>query len=109
MYCCAQCEEQHRGKETTMNWFLLEPAADSSLQAALPFLGVFCALVGTIAVLILLMALLHTIFAIRSSNPHRELHRFGDTKRCVDRVLSTPAPPKKLLKVAHLRGWLFTR
>jgi len=90
-----------------MNWFLFEPAADSLLQAILPFLDVFCVLVGIIAVLMLLMALLHTVFAIRSPNLHLELHPFGEAKRCVDRVLSTPAPPRKLLKVAHFRGWLF--
>ena len=92
-----------------MTWFLLEPSADSLLQATLPFLDVFCVLVGILAVLILLMALLHTIFAIRSANSNVELHQFVEAKGCVDRVLSTPAPPRKRLKVAHLRGWLFTR
>ncbi len=93
-----------------MNWFVSDPvSADSMVQAGLPFLEVFCALVGVIAVLMLLIALLHTIFAIRSSSLHHELHRFGEAKLRVDRAPSTPAPPRKLLQVAHLRGWLFTR
>ena len=93
-----------------MNWFVSGPVSpDSIVQAGLPFLEVFCVLVGVIAVLMLLITLLHTIFAIRSSNSHAELHRFGEAKQRVGRVLSTPAPPRKWLQVAHLRGWLFTR
>jgi len=93
-----------------MNWFVSEPVSpDSMVQAGLPFLEVFCVLVGVIAVLMLLITLLHTIFAIRSSNSHAELHRFGVAKQRVGHVVSTPAPPRKLLPVAHLRGWLFTR
>jgi hypothetical protein len=92
-----------------MNWFVSDPvSADSMVQVGLPFLEVFCALVGVIAVLMLLIALLHTIFAIRSSTSHHEFHRFGEAKLRVDRVPSTAAP-RKLLQAAHLRGWLFTR
>jgi len=41
-----------------MNWFVSElVSADSVLQAGLPFLEVICALVGIIAVLMLLIAL----------------------------------------------------
>ena len=71
------------------------------LQAGLPYLEVFCALVGVIAVLMLLIALLHIIFAIRSSNSHVALHQFGEATKRVDRVLPTPAP---LLHVGHVRG-----
>jgi hypothetical protein len=93
-----------------MNWFVSEPvSADSVLQAGLPYLEVFCVLVGVIAVLMMLIALLHTIFADRSSRSHLELHRFGSAKRRVDRVLSRPVSPRKLLQVVHRRGWLFTR
>ncbi len=93
-----------------MNWFVSESVSpDSMLQAGLPFLEVFCVLVGVIAVLMLLITLLHTIFAIGSSNAHSELHRFGEAKQRVSRALSTPAPSRKRLQVAHLRGWLFTR
>ncbi|HYL38666.1 MAG TPA: hypothetical protein VEV17_22300 [Bryobacteraceae bacterium] len=94
-----------------MNWFVSEPvSADSLLQAGLPFLEFLGVLVGIVAVLMLLIALLHTIFAVRSPNAHLELHRFGEAKRRVDLVLAPPAPPRKrLLQVAHLRGWLFTR
>jgi hypothetical protein len=93
-----------------MNWFVSDPvSANSMLQEGLPFLEVFCALVGVIAVLMLLIALLHTIFAIRSSSSHHEWHRFGEPKLHVGRAPSTPAPPRKLLQVAHLRGWLFSR
>jgi len=93
-----------------MNWFVSEPvSAESMLQAGLPFLEVFCALVGVIAILMLLIALLHTIFADRSSNSHHELHRFGEAKQRVDRVLSAPAPQRKQLPAAQLRGWLSTR
>jgi len=89
-----------------MNWFVSEPvSADSMVQAGLPYLEVFCALVGVIAVLMLVITLLHTIFAIRSSNSHAELHRFGEAKQ----VRPTPAPPRKVLHVAHFRGWLFSR
>ena len=92
-----------------MNWFVSDPvSADSMVQAGLPFLEIFCALLGVIAVLMLLIALLHTIVAIRSSSPHHELHRFGEAK-LRERVSSTPASPRKLLQAAHLRGWLFTR
>jgi hypothetical protein len=70
-----------------MNWFVSEPAsADSLLQASLPFVEVFCALVGIIAVLMLLIALLHTCFAVRSSNSHPELYPFGIAKQRVVRV-----------------------
>jgi hypothetical protein len=93
-----------------MNWFVWEPvSADSVLQAGLPYLEVFCALVGVIAVLMLVITLLHTILGIRSSNSHLEWHRFGEAKPRVDRVPSAPTPRRKLLQVAHLRGWLFTR
>lgn len=93
-----------------MNWFVSESVSpDSMLQAGLPYLEVFCVLVGVIAALMLLITLLHTIFAMRSSDSHAELHRFSEPKQHVRPVLSTPAPPRKLLQVAHLRGWLFTR
>ncbi len=70
-----------------MNWFASEPVfADSMLQASLPILEVFCALVGIIAVLMLLMALLHTIFAVRSSNSHLESYQFGEAKQHAERV-----------------------
>jgi len=93
-----------------MNWFVSNPVStDNMVQTGLPFLEVFCALVGVIAVLMLLIALLHTIFAIRSSSSYHELHRFGEAKLRVDRVPSTPASPRKLLQVAHFRGGLFTR
>ena len=89
-----------------MNWFVSEPvSADSMVQAGLPYLEVFCALVGVVAILMLLITLLHTIFAIRSSTSHAELHRFGEAKQ----VRPTPAPSRKVLQVAHFRGWLFTR
>jgi hypothetical protein len=70
-----------------MNWFVLESvSADDMLQASLPFLELFCALVGIIAVLILLIALLHTIFAVRFSNSHLESFQFGEAKQRIDRV-----------------------
>jgi hypothetical protein len=93
-----------------MNWFVSEQvSADSMVQAGLPFLQVFCALVGIIGVLMLLIVLLHTIAEVRSSESHVELHRFGEAKQRVDRVLSAPDPRRKLQQVAHFRGWLFTR
>ena len=93
-----------------MNWFVSESvSADSVLQAGLPLLEFLGALVGVIAVLMLLIALLHTIFAVRSPNSSPELHRYGEAKHHVDRVLSMPAPQRKSLQVAHFRGWLFTR
>jgi hypothetical protein len=93
-----------------MNWFVSEPvSAESMLQAGLPFLEVFCALVGIIAILMLLIALLHTVFADRPSNAHHELHRFGEAKQRVDGVLSASAPRRKQLHAAHLWGWLSTR
>lgn len=56
---------------TTMNWLLSEPiSAESLLQASLPFLEVVCVLVGIVAVLILVVALLHTFFAVRSVSSH---------------------------------------
>jgi hypothetical protein len=70
-----------------MNWVASEPvSADSMLRASLPFLEGFCVLFGIIAVLLLLIALLHTIFAVRSSNSHIELYQFGEAKQRVDRV-----------------------
>ena len=94
-----------------MNWFVTEPVSvDSLLQTGLPFLEFLGVLVGIVAVLMLLVALLHTIFAVRSPNSHLELHRFGEAKRRADAVLSPPAPPRKrLVQVAHFRSWLFTR
>jgi hypothetical protein len=93
-----------------VNWFVSETVSpDSMVQAGLPILEVFCVLVGVIAVLMLLTTLLHTIVAIRSCDSHAELHRFGEAKQRVGRVLSTPAPPRKRPQIAHLRGWLFTR
>ena len=74
------------------------------LQAGLPYLEVFCALVGIIVVLMLLIALLHIIFAIRSSNSHVALHQFGEATKHVDGVLPTRAPRKKLLQAGHVRG-----
>jgi hypothetical protein len=45
-----------------MNWFVSEPvSAEGVLQAGLPFLEFLCLLVGIIAVLMLLIASLHTI------------------------------------------------
>jgi hypothetical protein len=85
-----------------MNWFASQPvSADSMIQAGLPYLEVFCALVGIMAVLMLLIALLYPIFAVRSSNSYPELNRFGETKQRVD---PTPAARRKLLRVAHFRG-----
>ena len=93
-----------------MNWFVSEPVSpDSMVQAGLPYLEVFCLLVGVIAVLMLLITLLHTLFAMRSSDSQAELHRFSEPKQRVRPVLSTPAPTKKRLQLAHFRGWLFTR
>ncbi len=92
-----------------MNWFVSEPvSAESMIQAGLPFLEALCALVGMIAVLMLLIGLLHTVSAVRSLNSHLEWHRFGEAKR-VDRVPSTPAPRRNLLQAAHLRSWLLPR
>jgi len=97
-----------------MNWFVSEPvSADSVVQAGLPYLEVFCALVGVVAILMLLITLLHTIFAIRSSNSHAELHRFGEAKQRVGRVLDagptkeTAAGCASRLVVYSLtqRGW----
>ena len=71
-----------------MNWFVSKPAsADSMVQAGLPILEGFCALIGVIAVLMLLIALLHAFLAVRSESPHHELHRFGAATQRVDRVL----------------------
>jgi len=93
-----------------MNWFVSDPvSANSLVQEGLPFLEVFCGLVGVIAVLMLLIALLHTIFAIRSSSSHHEWHRFGEPKLRVGRAPSTAAPSRKVWQGVHLRGWLFTR
>ena len=73
--------------EKPMNWFVSEPVfADGVLQASLPFLEVFCALVGVTAVLMLLIAFLHTIFAVRSSNSHLESYQFGEARPHVNRV-----------------------
>ena len=48
-----------------MNWFVSEPvSADSMVQAGLPYLEVFCALVGVVAILMLLITLLHTILKL---------------------------------------------
>ena len=88
-----------------MNWYLSEPTSvDSVLQAGLRYLEVICALVGVIAVLMLLIALLHIIFAIRSPNSYGELHRFGEATKRVDGVLPTRAPRKRLLHIGHVRG-----
>ena len=93
-----------------MNWFVSEPvSAESMIQAGLPFLEALCALVVMIAVLMLLIGLLHTVSAVRSSNSHLEWYRFGEAKQRVFRVTSTPAPRRNLLRVAHLRSWLLTR
>jgi len=77
---------------------------ESILQAGLPYLEVFCALVGIIVVLMLLIALLHIIFAIRSSNSHVALHQFGEATKRVDGVPPTRAPRKRLMHVGHVRG-----
>jgi hypothetical protein len=70
-----------------MNWVASEPvSADGMLQASLPFMEGFCVLVGIIAVLLLLIALLHTIFAVRSSNSHFESCQFAEAKLRVDHV-----------------------
>ncbi len=58
------------------------------LQAGLPVLELFCALVGIVAVLMLLMVALYTIFAARSSGSHFELPQFGEAKQRVERVPS---------------------
>ena len=88
-----------------MNWYLSEPTSmESMLQAGLRYVEVICALVGVVAVLVLLIALLHIIFAIRSSNSHADLHRFGEETKRADGVLPTPTPRKKLLHVGHVRG-----
>jgi hypothetical protein len=93
-----------------MNWFVSEPvSADSMLQAGLPFLEVFCVLVGVIAVLMLLIALLHTICADCSSNAHPELHRFGAAKERATDALPPLAAPTIPSQIAHFRGWFFTR
>ena len=93
-----------------MNWFVSEPfSADGMLQAGLPLLEGLCALVGIIAVLMLLIVLLLTVSADCSSTWHLELHRFGEAKQRVDRVPSTPALRRSLLRLAHLRSWLHTR
>jgi len=79
-----QYDERHRGRKTAMNWFVSEPvSADSMLQASLSFVEVFCALVGIIAVMMLLMALLHTILAVRSSHSHPESNQSGEAKQRV--------------------------
>ena len=88
-----------------MNWYLSElTSVDSVLQAGLRYLEVICALVGVIALLMLLIALLHIIFAIRSSNSHADLHQFGEATKRVDGVLPTRAPRKRLMHVGHVRG-----
>lgn len=92
-----------------MNWFSKPVSADRMVQAGLPVLEGFCLLIAVIAVLLLLIALLHAFLAVRSASPHQELHRFGEATQRVDRVLPTPAAPRKLLQVAYLRGRLFTR
>jgi hypothetical protein len=88
-----------------MNWYLSDPTSvDSVLQAGLRYLEVVCALVGVIAVLMLLIALLHIIFAIRWSNSQADLHRFGEETKRAHGVPPTPTPRKKLLHVGHVRG-----
>jgi hypothetical protein len=67
-----------------MNWFASGPvSADSALQAGLPVLELFCALVGIIAVLMLLMVALYVIAAARSTNSHVEEPQFGEAKQRV--------------------------
>ena len=92
-----------------MNWFVPEPiSAESLVQAGLPYLEVLCAFLGVIAVVILLIALLHTIIEVRSSTSHLELHQFSEAKPRGDR-LASPAQPGRQLHVSHPRLWLFTR
>jgi hypothetical protein len=110
VYSQRQRDERHRSRETTLNWFSSGPvSAEGMLQPALCFLEVFCALIAIIAVLMFLIALLHTIFSVRSSNSHLASHEFAEAKQRVYYVPSTPTARRKLLQAAHLRGWLFTR
>ena len=64
------------------------------LKAGLPFLEALCALVGMIAVLMLLIGLLHTVSAVRSSNSHLEWYRFGGAKQAFS-VLLDAGPAKE--------------
>jgi len=67
-----------------MNWFVSElVSADSVLQAGLPFLEVICALVGIIAVLMLLIA-----FGCAISSSAIVYAQTEST--------SSPTPPKRL-------------
>ena len=92
-----------------MNWFVLEPvSADSMVQAGLPFLDLFCAFVGAIAVLLLLAVLIHTIVEVRCSNARFEVHQVGEAKPTAYR-LPSPAASRRQLQVSHLLGWLLTR
>ena len=110
MYSCLHRDEQHRCEEAAMNWFVSEQvSADSMIQASIPVLELLCVLAGIVALLLLLIALLHTIVEVRSSSAQHELHRFGDAKQRIDCRSSALAPRRKLLPVSHLRGWMFTR
>jgi hypothetical protein len=74
-----------------MNWFAPgQVSADSMLQTGLPFLEVFCALVGIIAVLMFLIVVLHTVFAVRSSDSQFGFKRYDEAQPRVDRVPLRP-------------------
>ncbi len=90
-----------------MNSFLSEPvSAEAVFQAGLPFLEVVGGLLAIVALFLCVIALLHIIVAIRSTDAHVELHQMGDAKARIGLVRE---PRRKLLHVPHFRGWSFTR
>ncbi len=84
-------------------WVVACETPDSALLTSCPGLGFGAAFFDVFAIGC------GSKFAVRSSNSYLELNRFGQAKQRLDRVHSTSAERRKLLQVAHLRGWLFTR
>lgn len=84
-----------------MNWFVSQQlSADSMVQAGLPFLEVFCAFAGAVALLMLLAAVLHTILEVRSSGD-----QVGEAKLRAHRLSSQG----RRKQIAHRQGWILTR
>jgi hypothetical protein len=74
-----------------MDWLAsAQVSADSLLQTGLPFLAVFCALVGVIAALMFLVVVLHTIFAVRSSSSQFGFKRYDEADTRAGRVPLRP-------------------
>ena len=93
-----------------MNWFTSEPVStESVLRTALPLLEAFAALLAIIAIFTLVIAILHMILAIRSTDSGFNSCPFRVEKVRGNHLSPTPAARMRRLHAFHLSSWLFTR